>query len=257
MGGSAGELGTIMKAGVKGLALSAAVALAAVALNDIQTVRADGGSPPYNWSGCYAGGFVGWATANKWTSTDLNGFSPAGVSPWDFSLGNEAIGGGTLGCNWQAIGWLVLGLEGEGGFLNVEGLGPQPLIVPPGFGTVGDTAKVGSGYGLVGSRVGVAFDRLLVYGKFGAAFYDSAATVTDANTPGFVAAGSRFQSTFAAGVGGEYLTFDHWSGKAEYLFFDHGSSFNACGVNAGRSFCWKQDPSTVNTFKIGVNYKFW
>lgn len=246
-----------MKAGVNGLALSSAVGLAAVALIDMPAGQTADSTPPYNWSGCYAGGYVGWASADKWTSTDLNGFSPVGVSPWNFSLGNEAIGGGTLGCNWQAVGWLVLGIEGEGGFLNVQGPGPQPLIVPPGFGTVSDTAKVGSGYGLIGGRVGFAFDRLLIYGKFGAALYDSAATITDANTPGFVAAGGKSQSTFAVGVGGEYLIFDHWSGKVEYLLFDHGSSFNACGVNAGQSFCWKQDPSTVNTFKIGLNYKFW
>ncbi len=212
---------------------------------------------PYNWSGCYAGGYVGWGAANKWTSTDLNGFSPIGVSPWNFSLGNEAIGGGTLGCNWQANTWFVLGIEGEGGFLKVEGSAPQPSISPPGFGTVGDTAKVGSGYGLIAGRLGAAFDRLLIYGKFGIGFYDTSATIIDANSPGFVATGSKFQAPWALGVGGEYAIFDHWSGKAEYVFFDHGSSFNACGVRGGQSFCWRQDPSTVHTFKIGVNYKFW
>lgn len=248
--------GQNMKAGVKGLALSSAVGLAVVTLIDVPAGQAADSTPPYNWSGCYAGGYVGWAAANQWTSTDLNRFSPVGVSAWDFSLGNEAIGGGTLGCNWQAIGWLVLGIEGEGGVLKVEGLGSQPLISPPGFTTVGDAAKVGSGYGLIAGRVGVAFDRLLVYAKFGAAFYDSAATITDANTPGFTATGSKFQNPFALGVGGEYLIFDHWSGKVEYVFFDHGRAFNACGVDAGQSFCWKQDPSTVNTFKIGLNYKF-
>jgi outer membrane immunogenic protein len=187
----------------------------------------------------------------------LNGFNAVGVSAWDFSLGNEAIGGGTLGCNWQASGWLVLSVEGEGGFLKVEGSAPQPLIVPPGFGTVGDTAKVGTGYGLIAGRIGIGFDRLLVYNKVGIAIYDTTAAVTDANTPGFVATGSKSQTLFAAGVGGEYLIFDHWSGKAEYLLFEHGGSFGACGVGAGQNFCWKQDPSTVHTFKIGLNYKFW
>lgn len=213
---------------------------------------------PYSWTGCYAGGYVGWAAANKWTSTDLNGFSTGvGVSPWDFSLGNEAIGGGTLGCNWQANNWLVLGIEGEGGYLNVEGSAPQPSVAPPGFGTLAETAKFGSGYGLIAGRVGVAFDRLLIYGKLGVAFYDSTASIIDANTPGFVATGSKFQSPFAAGVGGEYAIYDHWTGKAEYVFFDRGSAFNACGAAGGQSFCFKQDPSSVHTFKIGLNYKFW
>src|SRR6202030_3042303 len=151
------------------------------------------------------------------------------------------------GCNWQANSWLVLGIEGEGGFLKVEGSAPQPLVVVPpggGFGSVSDTGKVGTGYGLIAGRVGVAFDRLLVYSKIGVAFYDTSATIVDANTPGFVATGSKSQTPFAVGVGGEYAIFDHWTGKAEYVFFDRGSSFNACGGG----FCWKQDPSTVHTF---------
>jgi outer membrane immunogenic protein len=210
---------------------------------------------PYSWTGCYAGAYVGWAAQNQWTATDLNGFAPAGVSQWDFSPGNEGIGGGTLGCNWQANNWLVLGIEGEGGFLHVEGSGPQPLIVVPpggGFGSVSDTSKIGTGYGLVGGRVGVAFDRLLLYTKLGVAFFDSTATVTDANNPGFFATGSKFQSPFTVGGGGEYAIFDHWTGKFEYMFVDKGTSFNACGG----TFCWRQDPSTTHIVKVGLNYKF-
>lgn len=244
-----------MNKGLNGLALAATVGLAAVGVVDAGAGRAADmavkapvlrATAPYNWSGCYVGAYVGWAAANQWKSTESN-FSSGAVSPWDFSLGNEAIGGGTLGCNWQANSWFVLGLEGEGGFLKVEGSGLQPL------GTVSDTAKVGTAYGLIAGRVGVAFDRLLVYSKIGVAFYDTTATIVDASTPGFVATGSKSQTPFAVGVGGEYAIWDHWSGKAEYVWFDHGSSFNACGGG----FCWKQDPSTVHTFKIGLNYKFW
>jgi outer membrane immunogenic protein len=244
-----------------------AMGLAAVGVIDVGAARAADmavkaprlkAAAPYNWTGCYVGGYVGYAAANEWKSTDLNGFAPGGVSPWDFSLGNEAIGGGTLGCNWQANSWFVLGIEGEGGFLNVEGSAPQPFpALQPGFGSVSDTAKVGTGYGLIAGRVGVAFDRLLLYTKLGVAFYDTTATITDANNPGFVATGSKSQTPFAVGGGVEYAMWDHWIGKAEYVLFDHGSSFNACGVSAGQSFCWKQDPSTVHTFKLGLSYKFW
>ena len=257
-----------MNNGLNGLALAATVGLAAVGV-DVGAGRAADmaikapairAAAPYNWSGCYLGGFVGWGAANQWKPTDLNGFDTTGVSPWDFSLGNEATGGGTLGCNWQANSWLVLGIEGEGGFLKVEGSAPQPLVTVPlsgGFGSVSDTAKVGTGYGLIAGRLGVAFDRLLLYTKLGVAFYDTTAAITDAATPGFVATGSKSQTPFAVGVGGEYAIFDHWTGKAEYVFFDRGSSFNACGVTGGQNFCWKQDPSSVHTFKIGLNYKFW
>jgi outer membrane immunogenic protein len=213
---------------------------------------------PYNWTGCYVGGFVGFGSANTWKSTDLNHFNTTGVNPFEFSLGNEATGGGALGCNWQANSWLVLGIEGEGGFLKVE-QGASPTLIGAGqngvsgFSTLSDTAKV-TGYGLIAGRLGVAFDRLLIYGKAGAAFYDTSATVTDGAVPGFVATGSKSQTTFAIGGGGEYAIYDHWTGKAEYVFFDHGSSFNVCGQGG---FCFRQDPSTVHTFKVGINYKFW
>jgi outer membrane immunogenic protein len=242
-----------MKSGLNGVALAAAVGLAAVSAGQAADLAVKAPAvkavAPYSWTGCYVGGFVGYGAANTWKSADLNGYNPGGFSPWEFSLGSEATGGGTLGCNWQATSWLVLGIEGEGGYLNVEGSSAQP----PAFASVAETAKIGSGYGLVAGRVGVAFDRLLIYSKIGVAFYDTTATITDAATPGFVATGSKFQTPLALGVGGEYAIYDHWSGKAEYVFFDRGSSFNACGGG----FCWKQDPSTVQTFKIGLNYKFW
>jgi outer membrane immunogenic protein len=216
-------------------------------------------APYYNWTGCYAGATVGYAAPNDWKSTDLSGFDTAGVNPFNFSLGNQATGGGTLGCNWQANSWLVLGIEGEGGYLNVEG-GASPTLVGAGsngiagFSTLSDVAKVGTGYGLIAGRVGFAWDRLLVYSKVGVAFYNSSATITDSIQPGFVATGSKSQSPFAVGLGAEYAIYDHWTGKAEYVWFDRGSSFNACGPGGA---CFKQDPSAIQTFKLGLNYKFW
>ena len=51
---------------------------------------------------------------------------------------------------------------------------------------------------------------------------------------------------------------DHWTGKAEYMWFDGKSGYNACGTDslAGQAFCWQQSPSPVNLVKIGLNYKF-
>jgi outer membrane immunogenic protein len=253
-----------MNSGLNRLALAAMVALAGVCAIDVGAGRAADlptkAPPPkvvapYSWTGCYVGGYLGWAAQNEWTATDLNGFAPASISKWDFSPGNEGIGGGTVGCNWQANNWLVLGIEGEGGFLHVEGSGPQPLIVVPpggGLGSVSDTSKIGTGYGLVGGRIGVAFDRLLLYSKLGVAFFDSAATITDANTPGFFATASKFQSPFTLGGGVEYAMWDHWTGKFEYMFVERGTSFDTCSG----AFCWRQDPSTTHIVKIGLNYKF-
>jgi outer membrane immunogenic protein len=246
-----------------GVALAVTVGLAAVSVFGAGAGKAaDLGvkapvkavAPYYNWTGCYAGGFVGYGAANTWKSADLNHFNTTGVNPFDFSLGNEGTGGGTLGCNWQASSWLVLGIEGEAGYLKVEGGASPTLLAPPGFSTLSDVAKVGTGYGLIAGRAGVAFDRLLVYGKVGVAFYDTSATVTDGSVPGFVATASKSQAPLAVGGGAEYAMWDHWLGKAEYVWFDRGSSFNACGQGG---FCFRQDPSPVHTFKVGLSYKFW
>jgi outer membrane immunogenic protein len=254
-----------MKYRSSGVALAATAALAAVSMFGAGPGQAADvavktpvvkAAAPYNWTGCYAGGYVGWAAANDWTTTDLNGYNPAGVNPWDFTVGNQTIGGGTLGCNWQAASWLVLGVEGEGGYLNVAGSAPQNLLVVPpggGFSSVSTAAKFGTGYGLIAGRAGWTYDRLMIYGKVGVAFYESSATVTDSANAALVATGSRSQSPFAVGAGGEYAIYDHWSGKAEYVYFDRGSAFN---VSSG-PFSWKQDPSAIHTFKVGLNYKFW
>src|SRR5258708_6171665 len=70
------------------LALATTVGLAAVGVVDVGAGRAAdmavkaprlAATAPHNWSGCYVGGYVGWAAANQWTSTDLNGLAPGAV----------------------------------------------------------------------------------------------------------------------------------------------------------------------------------
>jgi outer membrane immunogenic protein len=168
---------------------------------------------PYNWSGCYVGGYGGWATANTWTSTDLGSigqggtfrlYDKAGANPWSYSENSSFLGGGTLGCNWQPWvgGGLVLGLEGEAGYFQLSASALEPNSVD-----VIGSSKIGSGYGLIAGRVGWAFDRLLVYGKLGVAFYDTTAAVTDSHGgPGpfgdtVAATGSKSQSPFTVGGG--------------------------------------------------------
>jgi opacity protein-like surface antigen len=209
----------------------------------------------YNWSGCYVGGFFGWGVANDWHTTDLNGYNPGGQSPWVFSLNSSPTGGGYAGCNWQPwAGGLVLGIEGEGGYLGLSGPGIQPLA-----GSITDASKIGTGYGLVAGRIGWAFyEKILIYAKVGVAFFNDSSALTDGALPGgpVIAQGSRSQSPLAYGGGVEYPLSDHWIGRAEYLVFDKGNSYLATGVVGGATFSWKEDPSIVQTFKLGAAYKF-
>ena len=170
-------------------------------------------------------------------------------------MNTDANYGGTLGCNWQANMYIgpftpVLGIEGEGGSMSLSAASAQPFPVPIGGPTaVVDSAKIGGGYGVVAGRVGLAFDRLLLYGKVGVAFFDTSATITNAGA--VVATGSKSETALAFGGGAEYAIFDHWTGKAEYLGLDS-TNFNVCST-----FCWKQDTGLIHTFKLGLSYKFW
>jgi outer membrane immunogenic protein len=224
---------------------------------------------PYNWSGCYGGGFFGYAAANWWQTTDLNNYNPAGVNPWDFSLGNQAIGGGMLSCNWQAAPWVLFGIEGEGAYLRVASDGTTatqlPIVVttPTTPGTVTDFSRVGTGYGAITARLGVIFlEKILVYGKIGVGFVRTSSQIEDGLNPGFLAVGSRNQTPLAAGFGVEYPISEHWTGRVEGLIFGDFSSYNSCGVSSGLgvpngNFCWREDPGTIYTLKVGASYKFW
>src|SRR5205807_9449788 len=72
------------------------------------------------WSGCYLGGNVGGKWAGTSGSVDVAGATGAGGTsaaaslPFDTGTSSTVIGGGQIGCNWQAAGsnW-VFGLEGD------------------------------------------------------------------------------------------------------------------------------------------------
>jgi outer membrane immunogenic protein len=54
-----------------------------------------------------------------------------GSHSWNVPLDSSVIGGGTLGCNWQPVGTpFVFGVEGEGGYMKLEGSALDPLINP-------------------------------------------------------------------------------------------------------------------------------
>jgi outer membrane immunogenic protein len=227
---------------------------------------------PFSWSGCYLGIYGGWATANTWTTTDLGNsaiglYNRFGVNPWSYSENTSFAGGGTVGCNYQpwAGSGFVLGVEGEGGYfsLSASTVQPNPVNIT-GSQSVIASSKMGSGYGLIAGRIGWTFyERILLYGKVGVAFYDSSATVSDTTRTALIndtitATGSKSQTPLALGGGVEYAMSDHWTGKAEYMFLDSSSSYATCGVDSrfSQSFCWQQAPSPIHLVKFGVNYKF-
>ena len=77
---------------------------------------------PYNWTGFYVGGHVGYLWGRTRVEEDGEVTEPG--APTD-----GVIGGVLAGYNWQN-GPLVLGLDGDFGWTNAHGTGtPAPLIV--------------------------------------------------------------------------------------------------------------------------------
>jgi outer membrane immunogenic protein len=265
---------------------------------DLRTpVRPRAYVPAFSWTGCYLGGYVGGAWSdNDATFTDLgNGLFAAysggitaprreGLHSWDVSLDNSFLGGGTLGCNWQPVGTaFVLGIEGEGGYLRLQGSSFDPLISPVltvaalrGTPDVLGSARVGDWYGMITGRLGYAWGRALIYIKGGAAFVPVNASILDqCNTVAvgcgnwrIATSGSDTIATGALGGGVEWaLPYNNLSVKVEYMFIglgDHHDTLTTCGTAitpagaavGGGSFCFNHDFSGIHTAKIGLNYRF-
>jgi outer membrane immunogenic protein len=252
--------------------------------------------PAFSWTGCYLGGYVGGAWKESDTTfTDrgnalFGAFSGGVTAPrregahsWDVGLDSSFLGGGTVGCNWQPIATpLVLGIEGEVGYLRLQGSNFDPLVSPVltvaalrGTPDVLGSAKLGDWYGMVTGRLGYAWGQALIYIKGGAAFVRVNASVIDqCNT---VAAGcgnwliatsdSKTITTATLGGGLEWALPYNLSIKAEYMFIglgDHNETLTTCGTAitpaggpvGGGPFCFNHDFGGIHTAKVGLNYRF-
>ena len=218
----------------------------------------------FSWTGCYVGGYVGgaWANHRRTTARDLNPYNPPQAHTWDYDLDNSFIGGGTIGCNYQVDSRWVIGLEGEVGSLRICGSAPDPIS--PALDTVA-SARLGDWYGVIAARFGIAWDRLLVYGKAGVSVLDAETSVVDTCTTGACgvlsmnAVRSDTYWGWAAGGGLEYAVTDYLSVKGEYLYLGTHGSQTACGVppqNAALRFCWNHELPGIYTAKLGLNFKF-
>ena len=133
---------------------------------------------PFSWTGFYVGANIGEAWSSNWGGTANPLPSPAdtAVSPLNFSNSTKGImGGGQIGYNWQFSQNWLLGFETD--FQDAHLTGTHPIISPmPAFptGLLSNSAATMNSqvdwFGTVRGRVGLTFDRLLVYGTGGFAY---------------------------------------------------------------------------------------
>jgi outer membrane immunogenic protein len=193
--------------------------------------------PVYNWSGFYVGGNLGAGFADSsWTDPFTgahNTFNKTGF-----------IGGGQVGANWQ-INALVLGIEGDFDWTGLKGSGHD---------SVGNTINTNTQWtSTVTGRAGVAFDRLLVYGKGGVAFAHDNDSLNDIF--GSTASASATRTGWTAGAGLEYAFAPNWSAKMEYDYLGFGSeTLNL--PTAGFSTYNSNASLNVQEVKAGINFRF-
>ena len=205
------------------------------------------------WTGAYVGAHAGYAWGDATTRDDPSDWEtsdPKYIGPFPFDL-DGAVAGVTLGYNFQRSR-IVFGPEIEIGYMGINGSRRTDSSNP----TKHQTLAVDAGlYALLGGRVGVAFDRTLVYAKGGWIWWGTDATQVTTN-PGFVTHGTGAYSGLAYGGGVEQILAGGWSVKAEYMHLDFGDKGgDQTGIEDGHVF-GNRTSVDADTVKIGVNYKF-
>jgi opacity protein-like surface antigen len=221
-------------------------------------------APVYDWTGFYAGAFAGpgWGN-NNWSFPQAR----TGVS----SRMAGVLAGVDIGYNKQFGSW-VLGVEGDVAATNAKG---GRACIPNLF----DINALDNGLPVQNcnndlkwmatatGKVGYAWDRVLVYGKAGAAWTENKLEVS-CNGDAFFPQGGCIPSNNAAGgvqnvvatvgqfgwtvgAGFELALTPSWSAKAEYDYIGFGSRNvvlpDTTLVNLKQDF---------NQVKLGVNYHF-
>jgi len=206
-------------------------------------------APVYNWTGFYIGGNIGaaWKGNSGWSD------SAFGLA-WHDNSG-VFIGGGQVGINYQ-ISNFVFGIEWDADWASNNN-GGVAVTVPGGVGVVTLTAN-DRWVSTLAARFGVAFDRVLVYGKGGGGWVGNNG-ITVSNAAGSITAGSSNTNTgWLVGAGVEWAFAPSWSAKIEYDYLALNSrSFT---VPAGSAFLVGDTFTTgsrnIQMVKLGVNYLF-
>ncbi|MBV9565828.1 MAG: porin family protein [Bradyrhizobium sp.] len=193
-------------------------------------------TPPavvYNWTGFYIGGHVG----GVFTDGNNN------------LMGNDArfMGGVQGGFDYQFSSNFVGGIEAQYSWMNSNNTG---VLFPGGTLVTGRNDQLGS----VTGRVGYTWGPGLLYAKGGYAWRDNPNIgVSVAGTPApFTTTGAQ-QSGWTVGAGLEYMFAPSWSAKAEYQYYNFGTTTFTGGPAEIVGSRFRDDEHSV---KVGVNYRF-
>lgn len=261
-------------------------------------------APVFSWNGCYAGVNGGWignrsgynlAPSGSYLNP-IGGTAPpnlagtgdfassiTGLNSFYDSDNSGGVVGGQVGCNYQPSGPVVLGIEADGQWSSLKNSFDSNIAAYPdpgngAFTIAARTEQLSSElewFATLRGRIGLAFDRLLIYGTGGLAIgqIKSQTNVSFATFPvspvynGAIHIGSSSSTEvgWVLGAGAEYAFATNWSVKAEYLHIEFGTqsylsplSAAAAPAAVGPGYSWG---TTVhpryNIARVGLNYKFY
>jgi outer membrane immunogenic protein len=210
-----------------------------------------------NWTGFYIGVTAGYGGGNlDWTDQPELEDMDQSVTTQVNKDQSGFIGGGELGFNYQWH-WLVLGAEGTFAYSDIQAHSAKELTDEP---NVYDT-RIDS-QGTLAGRVGVAWNKVLFYGKGGAAFVNQRYSWLHGDNESELVDTFKTDETRVGalvGVGIEYMINCNWSVKAEYNHFFLGQETISGtriddGIGEPESYDVDLDQ---DSFQFGLNYKFW
>jgi outer membrane immunogenic protein len=231
----------------------------------------------FDWNGLYFGGSIGGAWESVRSNDDsyniFNNFGGLGLVNTGGagnmnSSSSSFLGGVQAGANYQ-IGRLVLGTELDWSWtkLNPSVTGGYPIR--PGAGVTGSEtfSESTKWIGTATTRLGVARDNWLFYGKAGAAWASSSYTLAGAETggAGVQTLGGTFSRTrpgWTVGTGLEWGWTPNWIFRLEYDYINLGTAtetipaggVTTAGVPYGASVSANVSQS-INEVKVGLSYK--
>ena len=188
----------------------------------------------YNWTGFYIGGHLGGAFAgdNSLQSSDA-----------------RFMGGVQGGFDYQFAPNWVLGAEAQYSWLG--GANNNGVLFPAGTLVTG---SANNQLGSVTGRAGYTWGPALLYGKGGYAWRDTNNIgVTVDGAPAAFATSGNHKDGYTVGAGLEYMFAPNWSAKAEYQYYNFGSTTFTAGPPDIVGARFRDDEHTV---KVGLNYRF-
>jgi outer membrane immunogenic protein len=241
---------------VPSIVLSAFVVSSAMAA-DLPIRKAPPAPPPvvagFDWSGFYIGGHFGYG----WGETDITDRTLLGSAlliPTQKLDSDGFLGGVQAGWNYQ-FGRFVLGTEVDFSWADVQGSLTSTIIDT---NASVDRSSTATWIATATTRLGYAWDRVMVYSKLGAAWaqfdYDNN-IFSIAGVPIYSSTASETRSGWTVGTGVEWAFAAGWSAKAEYNYMDFGrrtvdfASFQGTPVNLDVD-------QRISVIKAGVNYRF-